>query len=251
MYDLLPGEIVDVRLGLVIACVFAGGFIRGYTGFGSALAIIPSLALVFSAREAVAMHAIMEIPVILSMVPAAARGSNRSVVAPMVLALMLAAPGGAYLLYVIDPGIMRIVISLVVLAMVGLLWLRGSFAHQIGRIGATLAGLIGGFAQGATGMGGPPVVTVLLSRGDTNQDARANVFTVMSAMIVASILSFWYFGLITGKVLVTGAIASPFCLLATWAGARFFRGKGERHFHKAALALLAALALTTLIAAAL
>jgi uncharacterized membrane protein YfcA len=251
MPELLTNIVFDFRLVLVIICVFVGGFIRGYTGFGSALAIIPSLAMIFNAREAVAMHSIMEIPVILSMVPGAARVSDRSIVVPMIIALLLATPFGAYLLYSINPDVMRIVISLVVLVMVALLYFRSSLAHRFGRTGATVAGLVGGFSQGATGMGGPPVVTVLLSRGDNNQNARANVFTVMSAMIFASILSFWAFGLFTAKVLLIGVIASPFCLAATWLGARYFKGSGQRHFQKAALAVLAALALSTFITAVL
>ncbi|CAN0478585.1 unnamed protein product, partial [Discosporangium mesarthrocarpum] len=60
---------LNIDLALIIVAVCIGGFIRGFTGFGSALVIVPSLALVFSPREAVAMHAVMEIPVILSMLP--------------------------------------------------------------------------------------------------------------------------------------------------------------------------------------
>ena len=103
---------VDHRLVVVIASVCLGGFIRGFTGFGSALAIIPSLALLFSPREAVAMHAVMEVPVILSMAATAARGANRPVIAPMLAGLVLATPAGAYVLAVVRPDVMKIVISL-------------------------------------------------------------------------------------------------------------------------------------------
>jgi uncharacterized membrane protein YfcA len=219
MIDLFGHPIeIDHRLAAVIACVCLGGFIRGFTGFGSALAIIPSLALIFSPREAVAMHAVMEVPVILSMAANAARGANRSV------------------------------ISLVVLAMVALLYFRRDLKFNLSGPAAGLTGLVGGIFQGATGVGGPPVVTALMARGDATPDTRANIFTVMSAMIAMSILSFGWLGFFTPTVLVFGALAAPFCLAATWAGARWFRRGGNAHFNQAVLGLLVVLSLITLTA---
>jgi len=87
---------LDQRLVVVIVCVCLGGFIRGFTGFGSALAIIPSLALIFSPREAVAMHAVMEVPVILSLAANAVRGANRAVIWPMLTGLTIATPVGGH-----------------------------------------------------------------------------------------------------------------------------------------------------------
>jgi uncharacterized protein len=237
---------IDHRLAVVIACVCLGGFIRGFTGFGSALAIIPSLALIFSPREAVAMHAVMEVPVILSMAATAARGANRRVITPMLAGLVIATPVGAYVLSVVRPDVMKVAISLVVLAMVGLLYVRRDLKINLSGPAAGATGLLGGIFQGATGVGGPPVVTALLSRGDPTPDTRANIFTVMSAMIIMSILSFWWFGLFTPTVLVFGALAAPFCLAATWAGARWFGRGGNAHYHQAVLGLLVVLSLITL-----
>ncbi|MEE4238917.1 MAG: sulfite exporter TauE/SafE family protein [Anderseniella sp.] len=239
---------IDLRLAAVIACVCLGGFIRGFTGFGSALAIIPSLALIFSPREAVAMHAVMEVPVIVSMAANAARGANRAVISPMLAGLIIATPAGAYVLAVARADVMKIVISLVVLAMVALLYFRRDLKFNLGGPAAGLTGLVGGIFQGATGVGGPPVVTALLARGDATSDTRANIFTVMSAMIAMSILSFWWLGFFTPTVLLFGALAAPFCLAATWAGARWFKRGGNAHFHQAVLGLLVVLALITLAA---
>jgi uncharacterized membrane protein YfcA len=249
MIELLGHHIaVDYRLAAVIACVCLGGFIRGFTGFGSALAIIPSLALIFSPREAVAMHAVMEVPVIFSMLASAARGANRAVISPMLAGLVIATPAGAYVLALARPEVMKIVISLVVLAMVALLYFRRDLKFNLSGPAAGVAGLIGGIFQGATGVGGPPVVTALLARGDASPGTRSNIFTVMSAMIVMSILSFWWLGFFTPTVLFFGALAAPFCLAATWAGARWFRRGGSAHFHQAVLGLLVVLSLMTLAA---
>lgn len=238
--------LLDVRLLGVIVCVFVGGFIRGFAGFGSAMAIIPPLSLIFSPQEAAAMHVIMESPVIATMLPRAARASTRSVVIPMLIAMALAMPFGAYVLYAVDAETMKVAISLVVLGMVTLIWFQRSFRFSLTAPRAAGAGMIGGLFQGATGMGGPPVVAALLSRRDPDADTRANIFTVMSSMIIVSVLAFWWFGFITMAALLIGGIAAPFCLTGSWLGARSFHGSGGSYFQSAALVILAALALMTL-----
>lgn len=237
--------ILDYYLALIVVAVCVGGFIRGFSGFGSALLIIPSLALVFSPREAVAMHAVMEVPVILSMLSKIAGRANRQVVLPMLFGLTLATPVGAFVLFSIDPGLMKIAISLVVLIMVTMLFFCKNMRLNI--TGA--AGVVGGILQGATGIGGPPVVIALMSRGDDIETVRANVFTVMSAMIGISIASFWWFGLLTPRVLLFGCLSAPFCLAGTMLGARTFRTTASEYFNHFAMGLLVVLASITLYSA--
>lgn len=247
MIDLFGHAVsLDYRLAIVIASVCVGGFIRGFTGFGSALAIIPSLVMIFTPREAVAMHALMEIPVLLSMAFRAAKNANRSVVAPMIAGLAVATPLGAYVLTLVPAEPMKVTIALVVLAMVGLLYVRRDLRFNLTGLLSAITGLVGGIFQGATGIGGPPVVTALLSRGDPSPNTRANIFTVMSALIAMCIVSFGFLGLFTPTVLIFGALGGPFCLASTWLGAHWFGRGGESHFDRAVLILLALLSLMTL-----
>lgn len=239
--------LLDWRLPGVMVCVFVGGFIRGFAGFGSAMAIIPPIALIFSPQEAAAMHVIMEIPVIAALLPRAARASSRPVVMPMLLALIAATPFGAYILYIVDADVMRVAISIVVLGMVALIALQRGLRFEVSSGKAAAAGLIGGLFQGATGMGGPPVVTALLSRRDPDALTRANIFTVMSSMILVSFAAFWWFGFLTPKTMIIGALAAPFCLAGSWLGSRSFKGQGGSYFQSATLAALTVLALTTLV----
>ncbi|MEL6220435.1 MAG: TSUP family transporter [Pseudomonadota bacterium] len=240
---------LDLWFWLAMVAVAVGGFLRGYSGFGSALAIIPVLAVSYGPQAAVAMHAIMEIPVILRLLPDAFARSERRTGAPMLLALLAVTPVGALALRFVDPEIMRIVISIVVLGMVGLLALGPGLPLFQGRRGAVLAGGLGGLTQGATGVGGPPVVAALLARGDGAATARANVVAVMSSLIALSIVVFALYGLVDRQVLVIGALAAPVCLLTTMAGAAVFQRTNGEGFRGLALWMLAALAGVTLITA--
>ncbi len=238
--------VLDGWLLLAALAVAAGGFLRGFTGFGSALAIIPVLALVFGPKAAVAMHAIMEIPVILHLVHNAVGKAERATVAPMLLALLVGTPIGALALAVADPEVMRLVISVMVLAMVGLIAGRERLTVFRGHRGALAAGAAGGLIQGATGVGGPPIVAALLARGDPPVTARANIAIVMSAMLTVSIVTFAAYGLIDRQVLVVGALAAPLCLAATVAGSLAFARAGGRGHRGMALAVISVTALGTI-----
>lgn len=234
---------LDVWLAVAAIAVVAGGFLRGFTGFGSALAIIPALAIVFDPRAAVAMHAVMEIPVILNLARDAIGKSRRATVGPMLLALMITTPIGAIALKTVDADTMRLVIAALVLSMVLLLAGRDRLAAFVGRRASLAAGAVGGLIQGASGVGGPPVVLALLARGDDPETARGNVVAVMSSMIAVSIVTFALYGLIDREVLVVGLLAAPLCLAATIAGRAVFRRTGGRDHRVLALATISLSAL--------
>lgn len=237
---------LDGWLALAALAVLAGGFLRGFSGFGSAQIVVPVLAMVFGPRAAVAMHGIMEIPVILYLARNASGAVERRTVAPMLAALLLTTPLGALVLKAADPDWLRLAISVAVLGMVALIARQGELRLFAGAAGCAGAAALGGLTQGATGVGGPPVVTALLSRGDAAETARANIAAVMSAMIAVSIASFAAYGLIDWTVLVMGGLAAPLCLGAAIAGSRAFARGGGRSYRFVALALIAVMAMLTL-----
>ena len=113
--------VLDPRLVLVAAAVFVGGFIREFVGFGAALVSVPVMSLIFGPRMAVAVSSVMAIPAILQLLPEAVRHSERPVVLPIAAAIFMATPVGSTLLMVVDPAVMRIVISGLVVLMVAVL----------------------------------------------------------------------------------------------------------------------------------
>ena len=239
----------DPRFGLALVAIIAGGLIRGFTGFGSALVIIPTLALLFGPREAVVMHSIMEIPVVIALMPNALKNAQSSITTPMVLTLALTTPIGATVLAFIDAGLLKIMISAVILCMVALLAFQRQVSAFLSRASAMAAGAVGGLLQGATGIGGPPIVLALMARGDNARVSRANIIVVASVVVIASFLSFLAFGLITTKILILGAIASPLSVATTYLGTVLFKQVGSVTHRNVTLVVLACTAVWTLITA--
>lgn len=245
--DLL-GVPIDARLGVALIAVVIGGLLRGFVGFGSALICVPVFTLVLGPHAAIAVSNVMSLPAVFQLLPEAIRRAERPFVLPICLATFLAAPIGTWALVVADPALMTIAISALVLLMVAILasgWrLRG--AISMGKLIA--AGLAGGLVQGVAGVGGPPVVSMALSRPGEAAQQRANVLALMTAVALSAILPLLYYGLFTRQTLIVGLVLIPPYSVATAVGARYFVLGGQRHYRRAALATLAAIAIATLIA---
>lgn len=234
------------QLVALLIAAFLAGIIRGFAGFGSALLLVPVLALMFDPREAVAMEVIVEIPVTLGLLPAAFRGAERKTVLPILVMLILTLPVGAALLKFVDADSMKVVISIVVLGMVALIARQGKLTALLNRPALYITGAVIGALQGATGMAGPAAATTLMARGDHADVARSNLIAVAAALIFFSAATFWMFGLMTQRVVTIGLLACPACLLGVFAGTRLFARYGNETLRPFVLALVTGTALITL-----
>jgi uncharacterized protein len=241
--------VLDAGLIAIICAVFIGGFLRGFVGFGAALVMVPVLTLAVGPHLAVAISSLIGLPTVVQLLPEAVRFAERGVVVPVACAIFLAAPGGAWLLMAVDPGIMKIAISGLVVLMVVLLAQGWTFKGKASLGTLLMAGAAGGLLQGSSGMGGPPVVAVALARAAEPRQQRGNVLALMTALALSSVLPLSYYGLFTAKALVMGALLIPINILATALGSRSFARWGSRHYRNAALATLGLIGVTTLVLA--
>ena len=67
MITILELSLLEVFFGLV--GIAAGGFLRGFLGFGAALLIVPVLSLVMAPVEAIAILVLIELPNIVYLIP--------------------------------------------------------------------------------------------------------------------------------------------------------------------------------------
>ena len=239
---------IDGRLAVVFIVVMVAGLLRGFVGFGAALISVPVFSLVLGPHAAIAVNNVMGLPAVFLLLPEAVRRAERAVVLPICTAIFAAAPIGTWALVSIDPAIMSVAISTLVLLMVAFLASGWRLRGRIGIGKLVAAGVAGGFVQGVAGVGGPPVVAVALSRpGDASQQ-RANVLALMTAVSLSSILPLLYHGLFTRQTVIIGLVLIPFYSAATALGARYFTLGGQRHYRRAALATLATIGMATLVA---
>lgn len=114
-------QLFTFSFAVMLIVVYFSGIIRGYTGFGSALLTVPALAILFGPVQAVAIEILIEIPVSIGLLPKAMKSFEKKTVLPILLTFVIFVPLGTFLLILIDPNIVKIVISLFVLFSVYLL----------------------------------------------------------------------------------------------------------------------------------
>jgi len=223
---------------LIAAAAAIGGFLRGFVGFGGALALVPVLSLAVGPRVAVAVASMVGLPAVIQLMPEALRYADRRRVGPIAVAMLFAAPLGSLVLTNLDQRIMTGSIGIVVMLLALLTWKapKGPFMRKPSV--SIAAGIASGLLQGAAGIGGPPAVAVLMAQGGEPRQLRANVIAATATMSLFGAVSHISFGLFTLQAATISLVLLPVFIGCTWIGTRFFMLGGSRYFRAAALAIL-------------
>lgn len=246
MSDLI-GWPLDASFAIAAVALAVSGFLRGFVGFGAALVSVPVLSVLYGPLLAVPAVNLMGVPSVLLLLPDAIRFSERPIVIPVSASIFVATPFGAWLLVAIEPEVMKIVISTLVILMV-LMLARGWRLRSRVTVSVLIgAGVAGGLVQGSAGIGGPPVVAVALSRPGESVQQRGNVLAFMATISLSSLLPFYYLELFTPRVVTVALLLFPVYLGSTWLGSRYFSSRGQRHYRIAALSLLGIIGTVTLL----
>jgi uncharacterized membrane protein YfcA len=251
MLDLLLNLLLPAEVSIwgLIGCGIAialGGFLRGFLGFGAALLIVPILSTILTPAMGLVILYLIDVPTNIYLMPPAIKKGNVRKVLPMIIAILCTIPIGFYFVYSIDPEIIRIVISFLVICMVILLASGWKPKGEIKIWTMIMGGSISGLVNGAAGVGGPPYVTVLMARNDNVETTRSNIILTMGFMSLFTLLTQIFYGMVSFNLVKVSIIAFPIYLGFTWFGARYFNKSGSGYFRKGALIMLITIALVTI-----
>ena len=242
----LISELSVVTVTAAVVTIALGGFLRGFLGFGAALLIVPVLSAILTPERALVIVFLIELPTVMYLMPGAFRTGDPKTVAPIVLAMFFTIPFGVYFLVSADPDVIKVVISLLVLAMVGLLASGWKPKNEIRMGTMLLAGSLSGLISGAAGVGGPPFVTALMARNESAERTRSNIILSLNSMSLLTTANYFFSGLVTINLVLLSLTLVPFYVGFTWYGARYFGSSGSTYFKKAALLMLAIISIVTI-----
>ena len=233
---------------LAALIVLAGGFVRGYTGFGSGLVMTPLFAILWGPVDAVAVTTGLGLLATLQLTAPAARLANWQDVIPMLVAAILLVPLGAALLVSLDPELVKKIIAVLVM-MMALISIRGwTYRGPRGVVPSMISGAISGFINGISAVGGPAMVLYFLAIPETVRVQRANIIIVMGFTNASLLASLLVAGAVTTQVFINlGLLAMP-SFVAVWLGARLFTVLPMRHFRLIVLWFLVAVSAIILVA---
>ena len=234
---------------LIVLVILFSGFIRGFLGFGSGLITIPILSYLYSPIFAMVFNIAIEIPATIYLTYLGAKSCKFKEISPMFFAMMLTIPIGTIFLVSVNEQLIKIIMSILVIFFVLLIASGWKLKATVTKYVLTISGVISGLMQGATGMGGPPYATVLLSKGDSDNVTRGNILIMSTGIVISAIISFYMFNLFTKELLLTGLITSPIYILTTYTGTKFFDLSGNRYYRNISLFSLGLIGVLTLIKA--
>jgi hypothetical protein len=233
---------------LAAVTVIAAGVVRGFTGFGSALVMVPVLALLWSPTEAVTTALGLGVVGSFQLVPKAVPLARWRDLGPMAAALLLFTPLGTMILIGVDPATVRRIIAALILA-ITLIMLRGwQYRGPRGAWPGAVAGGLGGMINGIAAIGGPVAVLYLMALREEAATQRANIVVQVALMGVVGLLYLALAGQVgTRDLLRIAALALPM-IAGTWLGGRLFLRLPASAFRRIVLWTLVAVSLAILAA---
>ncbi|MBY6218989.1 sulfite exporter TauE/SafE family protein [Qipengyuania aquimaris] len=196
---------------------FGSAFVRGLTGFGMAILLVPVLALALSPLDAVLLTNFLSVFVGLSEIRRLLRGAERS--AWVIIALVaLTTPVGLYLLSVTSPALARVVIAFIALSafLAILLPRRGALDHHPATTGSV--GVMSGLMTGYAGMPGPPVVPYYVGRDIPRETAKASMLLIFTCASTTGLVSGAALGVLEATLVLLAVLLFPAVLLGNWLG---------------------------------
>ncbi len=223
---------------LVFATVFLAGLLRGFTGFGFALAAVPVITLFVEPAAVVPAIPIVAMVAGAEQLPRAWKSANWHAIYRLLLGAILGTPIGVLSLTYLPANAMRILIGIVLLFAVLGLW-RGYRFKQRPPTGAQVGiGFTSGLLNGATAMGGPPVILFFLASPDGVAVGRASLLVYFFFISAWSILGQFTAGLLDLRVAVLAGLMIPVMAVGNIIGDRLFNKAKSGTYQRVALGFL-------------
>jgi len=243
------GASVDVASGtFAAAVVFAvlAGLVRGFSGFGSALILSPSLSALYGPEVAVPVALLLELVLSVPFVPPASKLIDRRRTTVLCVAAAVMVPVGAYLLSVVDETALRWAICALVFVAVAVLGFGWRYHGRPSTAATAGTGALSGLLGGSTGLTGPPVIFFELAGSAPIERMRASFIVFFAWVDVIALVSYAISGTLGARgLLISVALIVPY-LAAAGIGARLFGRASETFYRRLAVAILAGVAIVSL-----
>jgi uncharacterized membrane protein YfcA len=229
---------MDWTFAFAAAVTAVCAVVRGYSGFGMGLMIIPLLSLVLAPADAVVIVLIFGVTVALRQLPGLWTHIDWRGLRMLLPVAILTTPIGTWLLGLASPTMLRLGLSLaiIVVAILFLIGFRLTGTPGKGTIVAT--GALAGVMNGVAGLSGPPLVFLYLTRADSLSVGRATLIAFFFVTDAAALVFAWIGGIVQRDTATMAVLLIPFLLAGVLVGERAFRGSSPERFRQVVLWLL-------------
>jgi hypothetical protein len=208
-----------VQLAVAFVAALGSAFVRGLTGFGMAILLVPVLALALPPVEAVVLTNALALMIGATEIRSLVRDAERSawVIGALVV---VTTPLGLYALSLTGRDVARLIIALIAFSafIAILLPRRGEGTPGRGVTGAV--GVLSGLMTGYAGMPGPPVVPYYAGRDLPRATAKASMQLIFTIAASAGLVSATWLGILRLELLLFAVLILPVIIIGNRLGAR-------------------------------
>ena len=244
MPDLLAQALATEGLWALCLIYLAAGIVRGFTGFGTALIVVPVAGIYLTPEQILMMIAVSGILSNFFLVPTAWGDADRGEIAVLTSAALIGMPVGIWLLSQVDAISIRWVVagiaSVTLIAVVS----GWQYTGRLGTKGLSMIGAGAGFVGGLTALTGPIAIMFYLANARKAVAVRANMILFLATLDILMICILAINGLIDAATIVLGCLVSIPYAAAIFVGKSFFNPERETLYRVVAYTIVA-LALVT------
>jgi len=242
---LAPGEIA-----FCLGVVAAAGFMRGFTGFGFAMAGVPLLAIVIAPAKAVPYVIVLQLAMGIWDWREIKKRAHWPTLPWLMAGALIGTPIGAAGLVLMSADWARLAIAASVLLAVVLLARGMRFAKMPPPPALGATGMLAGVLNGVAAMPGPPVIVLFLAGPLSVEVGRASMVGFFAYSNAVGAVTAGVAGLLNWGIVFLALVSVPLLLGAQWLGRRAYARGGDAMYRRVALWFLAALSLLTAVRAA-
>lgn len=215
----LIGGFTGVQIAFALAAALGSAFVRGLTGFGMAILLVPVLALALPPVEAVVLANALTFMIGATEIRSLVRDAEKTawVIAALVVATT---PLGLYALSLTGRDVARLVIALIALSAFAAILLPRRGAGVPGRAVTGGVGVLSGLMTGYAGMPGPPVVPYYAGRELPRATIKASMQLIFTIAASAGLVSATWLGILRWELIVFALVMLPMIIAGNKLGAR-------------------------------
>lgn len=216
-------------------------WIRGLTGFGMAIILVPLLGIIISPEKAVVLALLLQMLIGPVGLPLILKDSHKSSALPIAALAVVLTPVGLWMLALTPPDLARILIAIIAIAAFFLVIVTRKAARQPGFVATVLVGVTSGVLAGFAGMPGPPVIPYYLREAFAPVAARASMMLIFFATAIAGSVSAYWLDIATRELFVLAVLLFAPMWLGNRLGNKAF-GKVSPDVWRSIVALLLGIA---------
>jgi uncharacterized protein len=221
----------------VMLMAFAASAIRGLTGFGMAIILVPLLCTVMRPDDAVILAILLQFMIGPVGIMKIVRDADFKSAVPIMGVAILTTPLGLWVLAITPPDSARVGVAAIAIGAFLIVIMPRNRGAVPSSSAALLTGGLAGLLTGFAAMPGPPVVTFYIRDGFAPAVARASMMLVFFATAITATTVAALLGLISAATVVIAFVMLVPMIAGNWIGGLAF-GRISAPLWRGAVAVL-------------